>query len=182
VAAADVATAAPPVTSAARAGASVSRTTSLMGCLAMGAPAPAPGTVSSAASAAHGEGGGVQAPTSRGELVPHRSSPPRLTTSIPKSLGKRVPAAHAAGTPHSSVPGTPVAGSSSPSCASLAPVIAAARASSGSGCGRVGLCGMDGHQLRGMSERLDLAGASRVNGGRQDRRSTHQQAVGEHNE
>jgi hypothetical protein len=70
VAAADVATAAPPVTSAARAGASVSRTTSLMGCLAMGAPAPAPGTVSSAASAAHGEGGGLKLPPLGESLSP----------------------------------------------------------------------------------------------------------------
>jgi hypothetical protein len=63
VAAADVATATPPVTSAthtgasaARADASAAHATSLMGYLATGAPAPAPGTVSSAASAALSEG------------------------------------------------------------------------------------------------------------------------------
>jgi hypothetical protein len=56
VAAADVATAAPPVTSMARAGASAARVTSLTGCLAVGAPAPAPSAVSSAASVALGEG------------------------------------------------------------------------------------------------------------------------------
>jgi hypothetical protein len=57
VAAADAAIAAPPVISAVRAGASAARTASLVGCLAAGAPAPAPGAVSSAASAALGEGG-----------------------------------------------------------------------------------------------------------------------------
>jgi hypothetical protein len=132
VAAAYVATAAPPVTSAARAdtsaaraGTSAARAASLTDCLATGAPAPAPGAGSSAAFAALGEG--AQAPTSRGELVPHRSSPlPRPTTSTPKSPGKRAPAARAAGTAHSSVPGAPVAGSSSPSCAPPAPVPAAA--------------------------------------------------------
>jgi hypothetical protein len=56
VAAADVATAAPPVISAARAGTSAARVASLVGCLAAGAPAPSPGAVSSAASAALGEG------------------------------------------------------------------------------------------------------------------------------
>jgi hypothetical protein len=60
VAAADVATAASPITSTVRAGASAARVASLMGCLAMDAPAPAPGPVSSAASAALGKG--VQAP------------------------------------------------------------------------------------------------------------------------
>jgi hypothetical protein len=68
---------------------------------------------------------GAQAPTSRGELGPHRSSPPRPTTSTPKSPGKRVPAARTAGTPHSSVPGAPGVRSSSPSCAPPAPVPAA---------------------------------------------------------
>jgi hypothetical protein len=70
---------------------------------------------------------GVKAPTSRGEAVPHRSPPPppRPTTSTPKSLGRRVPATRAAETPHSFVPGAPVAGSSSPSCAPPAPTPAA---------------------------------------------------------
>jgi hypothetical protein len=95
VAAADVATAAPPVasaaragTSAARAGTSAVRAASLTGCLVTGAPAPAPSAVSSAASAALGEG--AQAPTSRGELAPHCSLPPlpRPMTSTPKSPGK----------------------------------------------------------------------------------------------
>jgi hypothetical protein len=69
---------------------------------------------------------GAQAPTSRGELVPHHSPHPRRTTSTPKSPGKRIPTARAAGTPHSSVPGAPVTGSSSPSCAPPAPIPAAA--------------------------------------------------------
>jgi hypothetical protein len=57
LAAADVATGTSPVISAARAGASAARATSLMDCLAAGAPAPAPSAGSSAASAALGEGG-----------------------------------------------------------------------------------------------------------------------------
>jgi hypothetical protein len=52
VAAAGVATAAPPVVLAARAGASAARVASLVGCLAAGASAPTPGAVSSTASAA----------------------------------------------------------------------------------------------------------------------------------
>jgi hypothetical protein len=186
VAAADVATAAPPDTStaragtsavragasAARAGTSAARAASLLDCLATGAPAPVPGAVSSATSAALGEG--AQAPTSLGELVPHCSPPPRPTTSTPKSPGKRVPAARAAETPHSFVLGAPVAGSSSPSCAPPAPIPAAApRARSGSGCGRVGPRGVHGHQLQGMSKRSDLAGTLQVNGGREDKSSTH---------
>jgi hypothetical protein len=114
VAAAGVATASPPVVPAAR-------VASLIGCLAAGAPAPALGAVSSAASAALGE---AKAPTSREESVPHRS-PPRPTTSTRKSPGRRVPAARAAETPHSSVPGAPVAGSSSPSCTPPGPAPAA---------------------------------------------------------
>jgi hypothetical protein len=124
VAAADVATTAPPVTSTARAGASAARIASLMGCLAAGAPAPTPGIVSSAASVALGEGGAGSHLSGRAR--PHRSPPPCSTTSTPKSLGKRVPAARAAGTPHSSVSGAPVAGSYSPSCAPPAPVPASA--------------------------------------------------------
>jgi hypothetical protein len=50
---------------------------------------------------------GAQLPTSRRELVPHRSPPRCPTTSTPKSPGKRVPAARAAGTPHSLVPALP---------------------------------------------------------------------------
>jgi hypothetical protein len=69
-----------------------------------------------------------QAPTSRGEPAPHHSPPPppHPTTSTPKSPEKRVSTARATGTPHSSVPGAPIAGSSSPSCAPPAPVPAAA--------------------------------------------------------
>jgi hypothetical protein len=62
VATADVATAAPLVTSMVRAGASAARVASFIGCLAAGAPALAPGAVSSAASAALGEGGGRRLP------------------------------------------------------------------------------------------------------------------------
>jgi hypothetical protein len=57
VAATGVAAAAPPAISAACAGASTAHVSSLVGCLAAGAPAPAPGVISSTASAALGEGG-----------------------------------------------------------------------------------------------------------------------------
>jgi hypothetical protein len=88
---------------------------------------------------------GAQDPTSRGELVPHRSPPPpRPTTRTPKSPGRRVPTSRAVGTPHSSVPGAPGAGSSSPSCA-LA--LRRTHARSGSGRGWVGPCGVHGHPL-----------------------------------
>jgi hypothetical protein len=74
-------------------------------------------------SAALGEG--VKAPTSRGESVPHRSPPPLPTTNLPMSLGERVPAAHAAGTPRLAAPGAPAVGSSSLSCAPPSPAPAA---------------------------------------------------------
>jgi hypothetical protein len=124
--AANIAAAASPGISAARADTSAARAASLLDCLETGAPTPAPGVGSSAASAALGDG--AQVPASRGELVPHRSPPPlpRPTTNTPKSPGKRVPAARAVGTLHSSAPGTPAAGFSSPSCAPPAPAPAAA--------------------------------------------------------
>jgi hypothetical protein len=109
-----VAAAAPPVVPAARAGASVVRVASLVGCLAAGAPAPTLGAASSAASAALGEGG--EGSHLSGRVRPHRSPPPRPTTSTPKSLARIAPAARAAETPHSFVPGALVTGSSSPSC------------------------------------------------------------------
>jgi hypothetical protein len=56
VVAAGAATASPPVVPAARAGASAACIASPVGRLAAGTPAPAPGAVSSAASAALGEG------------------------------------------------------------------------------------------------------------------------------
>jgi hypothetical protein len=57
VATTGVAAAAPPAISAARAGASTARVASPVGCLAASAPAPAPGALSFAASAALDEGG-----------------------------------------------------------------------------------------------------------------------------
>jgi hypothetical protein len=81
VATADVATATPRVTSAAQAGASAvrvgspaARAASLMGCLATGTPAPAPGAISSAASVALGEGGA-------GSHLSERTRPPSLSSS-----------------------------------------------------------------------------------------------------
>jgi hypothetical protein len=99
-----------------RAGASAVRVASLVGCMAAGA-------VSSVASAALGEG--AQAPTYRGEFVPHRS-PPRPTTSTPKSPGRRVPAARAARTLHSFVLGALATRFFSPSCEPPAPAPSAA--------------------------------------------------------
>jgi hypothetical protein len=86
---------------------------------------PAPGTCSSAASAALGEG--AQAPTLRG-ACPRRFLPPLPlpTMSTSTSLGERVPAAHAAGIPRSFVLVAPAAGSSAPAYAPPAPALAAA--------------------------------------------------------
>jgi hypothetical protein len=127
VAATGVAAAAPLAISPVRAGTSAASAASPVGCLAAGAPAPAPGVVSSAASAALGEGG-------EGSHLSGGARPPSLSSSSPSSpddkysevLGEESPAARAAGTPHSSVPGAPVAGSSSLSCAppDLAPAVA----------------------------------------------------------
>jgi hypothetical protein len=138
-----------------------------LGCLAAGTPAPAPGAVSSTASAALGEG--AKDPISRGEPVPHRSPPPRSTTSTPKSLGRRAHAARAAGTPYFSIPSAPVAGSSSPSCAppALAPA-AAPRARSGSGHGLVGPRDVHGHHLQGVSETPGHNNAPRIDGPKRD--------------
>jgi hypothetical protein len=100
---------------------------SLVSCLAAGTPAPASGTVSSAASAALGEGG--EGSHLSGEPGPHRFPPPprpRLTTSTPRSQARRAPAARAAGTPRSFAPGAPAAGCSAPSCGPPAPAPAAA--------------------------------------------------------
>jgi hypothetical protein len=106
VVAADVATAALPDTSVDR--------------LVVGAPAPAPGACSSAASAALGDGDAGSHLS--GGPAPHHSLPllPFPMTSTPRSPGERVPTACAAGTPHPSVPGAPAAGSFAPSYASLA--------------------------------------------------------------
>jgi WAS/WASL-interacting protein len=71
---------------------------------------------------------GAKAATSRGEPGPHRSPPPppRLTTSTLQSRERRVPAARAAGTPRSFVPGTLAAGGFAPSYAPPAPAPTAA--------------------------------------------------------
>jgi hypothetical protein len=74
VAATGVAAAAPSAISAARAGASAACVASLVGCLAADAPAPAPGVVSSAASAALGEGG-------EGSHLSGGARPPSLSSS-----------------------------------------------------------------------------------------------------
>jgi hypothetical protein len=111
-----------------------------------------------------------------GSHLSGRARPPLLPSSSSSSddeysevTGEDSLAAHAAGTPHSSAPGAPVAGSSSPSCVPPAPVPATTpRARSRLGRGRVGPRGVHGHQLQGISERSDLPGASQENGGRED--------------
>jgi hypothetical protein len=134
VAAADVATVTPSVTSTARAGASAACTASLMGCLATGTPAPAPGAVSFAASTALGEGGA-------GSHLSGRAHPPSLSSSLlsddeySEVVREESPCCSCS---RNSLPGAPVAGSSSPSYASPTPVPAAApRARSRSRRGRV---------------------------------------------
>jgi hypothetical protein len=127
VAATVAATVVPPDAPAARAGTSAARSASSVDRPAVGASAPDPGTCSSAASVALGEG--AQAPTSQGGgAAPHHfpSHLLHLTTSIPASLGERVPAARAARTLRPSTPSVLVAGSPVPSCAPPAPVPAAA--------------------------------------------------------
>jgi hypothetical protein len=126
VVAAGVAATALPDASAARAGASATRAVPSVDHLVAGASAPAPGTCSSAASAALGEGGAGSYLS--GGPAPHRSPPPLPlpTTSTPRSSGERVLATHAAGIPRPSAPGAPAAGSCAPSCASPAPAPAAA--------------------------------------------------------
>jgi hypothetical protein len=71
---------------------------------------------------------GAWAPTSRGEHTPRRllPPPPPPTTNLSTSPGERVPAAHAAGTPHLAVPDAHAAGDASPSCAPPAPAPAVA--------------------------------------------------------
>jgi hypothetical protein len=78
VAAASVATASPPAVSAVRAGASAARVASLVGRPVAGAPAPAPGAVSSAASAALREGG-------EGSHLSGGARPPSLSSSSSSS-------------------------------------------------------------------------------------------------
>jgi hypothetical protein len=183
VAAAGVATASPPVVPAARAGASMARVASLVGCLAAGAPAPAPGIVSPAASAALGEG--VRAPTSRGEPVSRPSPPPpRPTTSTPKSRCWRAPAARGAGTPHSSVPSAPIAGSCSPSCAppALAPAAAPRARARARGVGGSDRAAFTAITCRGASETPDHDGAPRTKRPKRGGNPTHQRALGEHGE
>jgi hypothetical protein len=75
VAATGVAVTAPLAASMARAGASTARVAPLVSCLVAGAPAPAPGTVSSAASTALGEGG-------EGSHLSGGARPPSLSSSF----------------------------------------------------------------------------------------------------
>jgi hypothetical protein len=121
LAAAGIAATAIPDASAVRTGASVARVAPSVDRLVAGTSAPAPGACSSAASATLYEGG-AGSHLSRGP-APRRSLPPLSlsTTNTPRSLGERVPAAHAARIPRPSVPGAPTAGSFAPSCAPLAP-------------------------------------------------------------
>jgi hypothetical protein len=172
-AAASVATASRPVVSVARAGASAVRVASLVGYLAAGAPAPAPGAVSSAASAALGEGG-------EGSHLSGGARPPSLSSFSSDDEYSEV------------------AGEESPSCshsrnssllcsrrshrwilfsflraARSCSRCCAARARSGLGRGRVRPRGVHSHELQRINEKSDLAGALRTNGGREDGSPTH---------
>jgi hypothetical protein len=126
VVAAGIATTALPDASAVRIGASATRAASSVDRLAAGAPGPAPGTCSSAASAALCEGG-AGSHLSWGP-TPRRFLPflPLLTTSTPRSPGERAPAARAASIPRPAAPSAPAAGSSAPSCAQPTLALAAA--------------------------------------------------------
>jgi hypothetical protein len=156
VATADMATAAPPAIFAARADASAARVASLIGCLAVGAPAPTPGAVSSATSAALGEGG-------EGSHLSEGAHPPSLSSSS-----------------SSDDEYSEVAAEESPCCShsrnssllrsralpSPDPLLLLARrllllpplrrARLGSGRGRVGPRGVHNHHLQGASETLEL--------------------------
>jgi hypothetical protein len=164
VAAAGVATASPRVIPATRAGASVARVACLIGCLAAGAPAPALGAVSSAASAALGEGG-------EGSHLSGRVCPPSLSSSSSSDNEY-----------------SEVAGEESPSfsrsrnssllcsqrsrrrirfsflrAARSCSRRCAAHARSGSGRGRVGPCGVHGHHLQRASETPGYDDTPRIN-------------------
>jgi hypothetical protein len=120
---ADVSTISLPDASAARVGTSAACAASSVDRPTVGASTPAPGTRSSVASAALGEGG-AGSHLSRG-ACPHHFPPLLLpTTSTPTSPGEKVPAARAAGIPHPSAPGVLAAGSPVPSYAppTLVPV------------------------------------------------------------
>jgi hypothetical protein len=129
----DTATVTPPDASVARAGTSVERVGTSAACAAspvdrpaVGAPVPAPGACSSAASAALGEGGAGSHLS--GGPAPHHFPLPLLppTMNTPTSLGERVPAARTARTLHLSAPGAPGAGSPAPSSVPPAPIPAVA--------------------------------------------------------
>jgi hypothetical protein len=140
VAATGVAAAAPPAVSAARAGASVARVTSLVGRLAVGAPAPAPGAVSSAASAALGEGG-EGSHLSGGVRLPSLSS-----SSLPDDEYSLVP------------------GEESPCCSRSRNSSLLRSRCSGSGRGRVGPRGVHGPYLQGTSKTSRHADIPRTGG------------------
>jgi hypothetical protein len=182
VATAGVAAAAPPAVSAARAGTSATRVASLVSCLAAGAPAPAPGTVSSAASRIWARG--ARAPTSLGEPGPHRFPlpPPRPTTSTSRSRGRRAllltqPELHTPPFPTLPSPDAPLLLARRPLL--LSP-LRRARACSGSGSGRVGPHGVHGPYLQKSRQGLKTRRypANRQNKGRW--KSTHQWADWEH--
>jgi hypothetical protein len=161
---ADVATAAPPDASAVRAGTSAARATSLVGRLATGAPAPAPGACSLAVSAVLGEGGAGS------HLSGRARSPSLSSSSSPDDESSEV------------------AGGESPCCSRsrnslslcsrcsrrriLFSFLRAARSCSrcyaaparpGSGRGRIKPRGVHGHHLQGMNENSSHAGALQIN-------------------
>jgi hypothetical protein len=183
VAAAGVATTSPPVVLVARAGASAARVASLVGCLAAGAPASAPGAVSSAASAALGEGG-------EGSHLSGRARPPSLSSSSSSDDEySEVPREESPSCSHSRNSSLLcsrrsrrqilfsllcVARSCSRRCAACA--------HSGSGRGRVGPRGVHSHHLQRASETPDYDDAPRINRPKRGGSPTHQRALREHDE
>jgi hypothetical protein len=155
VAAAGAATASPLVVPAVRAGASAARVASPEGCLTVGAPAPAPGVVSSAAYAALGEGG-------EGSHLPRGARPPSLSSTSSSDdeysefVGEESP--YCSRSRNSSLLYSrrsrrriPFSLRAARSCSRLCAV----RTRSGSGHGRVGPHGVHGHRVQGASETLE---------------------------
>jgi hypothetical protein len=163
VATAGVATATPPVFPAARAGASAACVASLVGCLAAGASAPAPGAVSSATFAALGEGG-------EGSHLSGRVRPPSLSSSSPDDGSSDVAEVE---DPCCSRSRNSLSRCSRCSCRRilfsflrrplLLPPLRRACARGGSGRGRVRPRGVHGHHLQRASETPGHDDAPRIN-------------------
>jgi hypothetical protein len=161
--AAGVATTVPPDASAARVGTSAAcagtfaaRASSVVDRLAAGA--------CSLAVSAPSDDGGVGSHLS-GEPVPRRLLPPPPMTNHLMSPGERAHAARAAGTPRLAAPGAHTADPllSLMRHPLLLPPLRHVCARLGTGCGRVGPCGVHGHYLRGTGKASKYADTPRTN-------------------